>query len=267
VNTRAEAQQLCQFMPVDTIHLSRNMYSRHLMKQILKIRELLSKGKEVRVISTQLIEAGVDVDFPIVYRAMAGLDSIIQAAGRCNREGNSPNGDVFIFKWKGERLQGLMAQGEAVVKDLLYDHTFEELSTPEMLNLYFEKFYKRIEQMDKPQTKELLIRDALHFRFQFAKYAENFRLIDDKDSESFLIPNEEGKVLYDKMQAGQMFTLADYRAVQQYSVSVPKSMAFKLKEQRAIDERFEIKVLASSFYDPLYGVVVDGRWIDEFIYI
>ena len=87
VNTRKEARELYQRMPEGTLHLSRMMCSVHIMEVIKLIKQKLKDNEPVRVISTQLVEAGVDIDFPVVYRAFAGLDSIIQAAGRCNREG------------------------------------------------------------------------------------------------------------------------------------------------------------------------------------
>lgn len=267
VNTRSQAQQLCRHMPQDTIHLSRNMYSHHLMEQISQIKTLLSEGRDVRVVSTQLIEAGVDIDFPVVYRAMAGLDSIVQAAGRCNREGRASSGDVYVFKWQGEHLQGLMAKSKSVVEGLLLKYSMDELTTPSMLKRYFETYYGSVRQMDKPKTEDLLIKNAGGFKIQFAEYAKKFRLIDDKGSESFMVPNDGGKVIYEKMQAGQKLTLADYRAVQQYTVSVPKHVAAQIRKQGGINDSFEIKVLHSSLYDKRYGVVVEGRWVDEFAYV
>lgn len=266
VNTRTEAQKLCRELPEDTIHLSRNMCSHHLMEQIRQIKILLSEGSDVRVVSTQLIEAGVDIDFPIVYRAMAGMDSIVQAAGRCNREGKNNCGNVFVFKLEGERLRGLMGQSESALLDLLHENSLDELASPTMLKRYFEKLYNRIEEMDKPKTVELLINDAGQLKMQFAEYASNFRLIDDKGSERVLIQMDGGKDIYEKMQSKEPLTLADYRAIQQYSVSVPKYIADQIKKQGGIDESCEVKVLAKSFYDARYGVVVDGIWANEFLY-
>lgn len=101
VNTRKDARELYRRMPEGTLHLSRMMCSAHIMEVIKLIKQKLKDNEPVRVISTQLVEAGVDIDFPVVYRAFAGLDSIIQAAGRCNREGKLNHvgklGQVFVF--------------------------------------------------------------------------------------------------------------------------------------------------------------------------
>ena len=88
VNTRKDARELYRRMPEGTLHLSRMMCSAHIMEVIKLIKQKLKDNEPVRVISTQLVEAGVDIDFPVVYRAFAGLDSIIQAAGRCTGKAN-----------------------------------------------------------------------------------------------------------------------------------------------------------------------------------
>ncbi|MGH8498932.1 MAG: CRISPR-associated helicase Cas3', partial [Methylococcales bacterium] len=97
VNTRKDAQVLFELMPKGCFHLSAMMCAEHRSKVIATIRTRLGKREPTRVISTQLIEAGVDLDFPVVYRALAGLDSIVQAAGRCNREGKLQSGRVVVF--------------------------------------------------------------------------------------------------------------------------------------------------------------------------
>jgi CRISPR-associated endonuclease/helicase Cas3 len=77
------------------------MCPEHRSNRIAEVRMQLNSGESCVVISTQLIEAGVDLDFPVVYRALAGLDSIAQAAGRCNREGRSERGQVYVFEPEG----------------------------------------------------------------------------------------------------------------------------------------------------------------------
>ena len=110
-------------MPEGTIHLSRMMCSAHVMDTIAEIKQKLKDGEPVTVISTQLIEAGVDVDFPVVYRALAGLDSIAQSAGRCNREGklNIANklGLTKVFCTINGTPPGLMRKGADTLKELL----------------------------------------------------------------------------------------------------------------------------------------------------
>ena len=102
------------------LHLSRMMCPAHLHETIGKIKTLLKDGLQpiVRVIATQLVEAGVDIDFPVVFRQEAGLDSVLQAAGRCNREGRSAMGHTFVFSLAAEKRNpfGSMADSQCSVE-------------------------------------------------------------------------------------------------------------------------------------------------------
>ena len=113
VNTRPHALALfelvrAQSTPNSTFHLSTFMCAVHRKRVLDRVRKRLCEGKPCRVISTQLIEAGVDIDFPIVFRALTGLDSIAQAAGRCNREGLLERGNVFVFVPASRKLLGYL---------------------------------------------------------------------------------------------------------------------------------------------------------------
>ena len=122
VNTRRDCHDLFQLMPTGTIHLSALMCGAHRSAVIRLIRWRLRKRLPVRVISTQLVEAGVDIDFPVVYRALAGLDSIAQAAGRCNREGKLNDagrmGEVHVFVPPKPAPSGLLLKGENTTREL-----------------------------------------------------------------------------------------------------------------------------------------------------
>ena len=123
VNSRADARELYRRMPEGTIHLSALMCGEHRSRVIADIKQRLGAGEDVRVVSTQMVEAGVDVDFPVVYRALAGLDSIAQAAGRCNREGKLGRGQVIVFVPPQPAPPGPLRRAADTTVSLLTGHT------------------------------------------------------------------------------------------------------------------------------------------------
>ena len=149
VNNRRHARSLYdQAKHLDgTFHLTTLMCAKHRSQKLDEIRDRLKKGEPCRVIATSLIEAGVDVDFPLVMRAEAGLDSVAQAAGRCNREGkrSSENSFVWIFapeeQWKAP--PELAAQ--ATVMRLTADSFSDDLLSTQAVAAYFaELYHKRV---------------------------------------------------------------------------------------------------------------------------
>ena len=130
VNTKRDAYELWNALGRDGVfHLSTWMCPRHRRETLREIRRRLRAGEPVRVVSTQLVEAGVDVDFPVVFRALAGMDSLAQAAGRCNREGGR-NGlaDVHVFVPPKPSPSGsLLRKGEDVTRGLARAKPREEL--------------------------------------------------------------------------------------------------------------------------------------------
>lgn len=183
VNTRRDCRELHSLLPLDTVHLSALMCGEHRSEVIRRIKARLHEGAALRVVSTQLVEAGVDLDFPVVYRAMAGLDSIAQAAGRCNREGRLAKetpGRVVVFSPPRRAPPGLLNQGEDAGLELFRtDPDLARSLRPEAFRAYFEKFFQRVSSFDAKSVLDLLVRDARKFQFQFRTAASAFRLIDD----------------------------------------------------------------------------------------
>ncbi|MDE6795601.1 MAG: CRISPR-associated helicase Cas3', partial [Muribaculaceae bacterium] len=148
VNSRRHALELYRELissadeSVPTFHLSRSMCSAHILETIEEIKKILSdSAKGIRIISTQLIEAGVDIDFPVVYRQLSGLDSILQAAGRCNREGKLQQGTTIVFSFQEERETGALRVAADTMKDMLSLYPDSDWLSPEIMRLYFEKLY------------------------------------------------------------------------------------------------------------------------------
>jgi CRISPR-associated endonuclease/helicase Cas3 len=190
VNTRADCLELHRRMPNETVHLSANMCGEHRSVEIAKIKQRLQAGEPVRVVSTQLIEAGVDVDFPVVFRALAGLDSIAQAAGRCNREGKlEGKGQVFVFVPPKPSPQGLLRFGEDACKTVLHGLQ-DNLLSPDLFKSYFTCFYNKVckDGLDRHGIDKLLTENAGNCQIQFRTAAKQFHLIDDDGSVSVIVP-------------------------------------------------------------------------------
>lgn len=191
VNTRKHARKLFAALPEDGIklHLSANMCAAHRAEVIALIRRYLQLYRDGRlsrplwVVSTQLIEAGVDLDFPVVYRAMAGLDSIAQAAGRCNREGKLPQlGEVVVFRAEEGAPSGSLKQGQDISEEMLAAGLLDDPLSPESFCEYFRRFNNKGHR-DKHNvcgclSAEISGENPLAIKFRTA--AEKFRLIDNQ---------------------------------------------------------------------------------------
>jgi CRISPR-associated endonuclease/helicase Cas3 len=167
-------------------HLSTNMCPAHRRAVLEKVRECLNRDKACRLVSTQCVEAGVDVDFPIVYRALGPMDAIAQAAGRCNRNGRSKTGQVIIFQPDDSNLYppGAYSQAASVTSMLLQEsnHPALDIDDPELFNMYYRTLYS-FRDMEN-QAKELV--EAIK-RLDFVEVAKLYRVI-DKAAVNVLVP-------------------------------------------------------------------------------
>lgn len=197
VNTRGDAAELLASLDAATgdraIHLSAAMCGQHRADVIADIRRRLDarrRGEDVRalrVVSTQLVEAGVDIDFPLVWRALAGLDSIAQAAGRCNREGLlAERGRVFVFAREIPRALAALRAGVEATRSTLGDDRPGSLR-PGHFEAYFRHYYAACDSLDRHGIVDLLRCDD-RFAMSFRTAAERFRLIDDRDLASLIVP-------------------------------------------------------------------------------
>lgn len=192
VNTRKHARKIFDVIKEDTntYHLSALMCPIHRRYALENIKKILKKGEICRVVSTQLIEAGVDIDFPIVYRASAGLDSIAQAAGRCNREGRYENGSVFVFEpeqigMPAGWLSNMASVGRSVIRNLKDNEGILSLDTIER---YFELLYGDNELLlDKKGILKEGLDSHQEFNYPFADIARRFKLIEN-DMVSIVVP-------------------------------------------------------------------------------
>ncbi len=243
VNTRKDARDLFELMPEGAYHLSALMCAEHRSLVIETIRKRLQKGKPTRVISTQLIEAGVDLDFPVVYRALAGLDSIVQAAGRCNREGKLEFGRVMVFVPPSKAPPGILTISTQTAVSLLTGFT-GELQAPETFEAYFSNLFAEVKNLDKSHILEKLQKDAEYCQMQFRTAAQGFRMIDDEETVSvFVRYGEEGSEIdrWLSLLAKQPERWL-LRKLQRYTVSIYRH------QHQALLRRGEIEEIAPGFY-------------------
>jgi CRISPR-associated endonuclease/helicase Cas3 len=220
VNSRAHAAELYARValgaPDGCFHLSTRMCARHRSVTLWLIRRRLRAGRPCRVISTSLIEAGVDIDLPVVYRAMAGLDAITQAAGRCNREGRRDIGRVIVFE-TSQPMMSEIAQMAAYTREVLPDHP--DPLTPAATEHYFRlRLWKRKDEWDKNRICDLFQLAKSGEQFQFATAAEKYKLIDDKQVPIIVPYGRRGRRLVETL----------------LEMTVPPKRSFERKLQRYV---------------------------------
>lgn len=263
VNTRKHAQTLFSLLPEEgTYHLSTLLYPRHRQALLKEIRARLKAGLPCRVISTSLIEAGVDVDFPSVYRAQTGLDSLLQAAGRCNREGTRPPEKSLVHLFEPEsaytaHLPDAQRQPAAVLEELLLEGF--DLSSEETISRYFEVLYSlKGDSLDKLNVIEAMEKGIRGLNFPFRTLAEQFHII-DSDTRAVLIPQEEeAEKLAEALRWGER-NRALLRRAGQYSVNVYPPH-FQALDQAGALERLEddIAILRDlSLYNAQTGLTLE----------
>jgi len=261
VNTRSDCRELwqrLQRMEGGAIHLSASMCGAHRAQCIADIRQRLKDRMPVRVVSTQLIEAGVDVDFPVVYRALAGIDSIAQAAGRCNREGAPAPGRVMVFVPPKSAPPGQLRRAEQTTVSLMAGTTLDPLA-PSTFEKYFQHFYLSEPNWDKHDMHSLLVRDASRMEIQFRTAAEKFRYVDDADSRPILVWWDDSRGLIGKLKKeGPKRWLM--RKLQRYAVNLPRRVLDRLVETGEVREVWPgiFAQNVDTLYHPHLGVVIDN---------
>ena len=263
VNTRRDAKELFDRLPPSgiRIHLSRMMCPAHIRAQIERMTEALANPEDtvVRVVSTQLIEAGVDIDFPVVYRQEAGLDSLLQAAGRCNREGKLPLCTTHVFSLAAEHglPRGHITQCNNARLAMGDGHDW---FAPETMALYFKQLYCRVESFDEKDMKHFLYTPQ---ELMFEDAAQQFRLIDDAMT-PVLVNYGEGLQLAERLKRdGPSYGLVKRMA--QYSVSLRKYDLDRLMKAGVVQEIADgfYAALHASQYDAVVGLLMNNQWLEE----
>lgn len=216
VNVKKTAQRIFDLLGEQegTYHLSTNLYPVHREQVLEEIRERLKDGKPCRVISTSLVEAGVDLDFPCVLREINGLDSIVQAAGRCNREGRRLAEESVVHVFSLEKLARNAQLSAEITKNVARSFA-EDLASPEAIRRYFEELYD-LSGKNRLDKKGVLGQSG---KFAFADIADDVRLIEDRTKPIFIPQSEEGQALLARLERGER-SRALMRKVGRYIVTV-----------------------------------------------
>jgi CRISPR-associated endonuclease/helicase Cas3 len=294
VNTKKNAreiyEELVQHTDLPIFHLSTSMCPAHRMVKLNEIRIMLEENAHFICVSTQLIEAGVDIDFGSVIRFVAGIDSIAQAAGRCNRNGNRPSGKVFVINPKDESIDSLhdIKTGRDISNRIFNELNNpgaglpNDLIHPKVMERYFQYyFYNRANEMDykvdigrNDTLLNLLSNNSfsvgeysringkgpqMYFQQAFATAGKEFNAI-DAPTQGIVVPySKKGQKLvtdlFSQFAVEQQYKLL--KNAQKYTVNAFPNVIKKLTEQKAIREVPEIGVLVLSdprYYHPQFGL-------------
>lgn len=266
-NSRKGARDLYKLCGGKKYHLSTYMTAFDRSRVISEIRQELDKlyidyptlenvpeQRRITVISTSLIEAGVDLDFVTVFRELTGLDSILQAGGRCNREGKRKNADVFVFERENSDFRNAdMAIKINITKGIIKD--YEDISSQQAIHDYYERLFNF--------SKDKIIQNSITENCKrvdeipFATYAKNFRLIDDKAVSIVITRDEEGRRLVDELKTG----FPNTRKLQKYTCSVYEKEFEELLRVGVLND-YETGIYCLTnpdYYDESIGIVFDGK--------
>lgn len=220
VNRRADARAIYHILSGNKFHLSTYMTPHDRSETVRKIREALSLDLQVTVVSTSLIEAGVDLDFETVFRELAGLDNILQSGGRCNREGKRDHGDVYIFRTDQKPQRDLQVRA-ALTAELM--RQFDDITSADCIRTYYDRLYShhdaQITANSIANGVPLIDSKTGFVNIEFRSYAKAFRMIESETVPVVINNSEEIAELLERLRQGDRSVL---RKLQQYSVSLRK---------------------------------------------
>ena len=263
VNTKDDAKELYTILskkPENVYHLSTYMCSAHRKIILNAVKEKLANNESCYLISTQLIEAGVDIDFPLVLRAMAPLDSIVQAAGRCNRENKLDKGKVIVFTPQENKLpKGIYKMATDKSKMFLDDP--DQLLTAEIFLDYFATLYKDA-NLDKKDINEL------RKSFKFREVSRQFKIIPD-DTVNVIIENndivDQLPVNLNVIKDKEFISREEWRKLQPYLISIRKYKVNDLLKEGMLYELLEEVYVWTGKYDTKEGIILDGYNFNDYV--
>lgn len=257
VNSRKTAREVYRLLSGRKYHLSTYMTPHDRSETIADIRKALKKiqdhspdAERITVVSTSLVEAGVDLDFQAVFRQLSGLDSILQSGGRCNREGKMPYGDVFIFE-TDEKLKGEIEVRAGIVRDML--SCGSDITSGECIRDYYRRLFRYWDDIIEQNT---IAKDCHGFdNIPFRSYAEQFEFIRDETISVVIDNDPETAKLAAQLEYGGK---GIRRKLQRYSVSLKKYEFDEALKAGIIEEKCGVFILANNdYYDPETGLDIN----------
>ncbi len=236
-STKKEAEKIVELLSGETVYLSTNLCPAHRREIIREMKNRLRDGKTCRVVSTSIISVGVDIDFPVVYLQYTGLDSLIQGAGRCNREGRQSlqKSRAHIF-WTKESKKSLFMRKEKQVTDMIRKkYNAEEMTEPSAIRNYFENWYQSNEgNLDYREIEKLAQ------SLSFAEIGKRFQLIQDSTKSVFIPFDEKARNIKEQLMMGNrsrqlMRAAGAYMINVRYSKAQGQSDFMKLLTQGQIE--------------------------------
>lgn len=281
VNTRKHAREIFHKLNSknNVFHLSTLMCPVHRQRTFQEIRKHLKEKRTCRVISTQLIEAGVDIDFPIVYRSIAGIDSIIQSAGRCNREGKLDTGYVYVFEPDSEyaKIRGYLERTASISKMVL--RRYEDPISLEAVDYYFRMLYdiEGKEALDKKEILDCFEAKGKQLEFDFQTAGERFKLI-ERNTFSIVVPYYDRKEKSDLEYITKLLQEAEYtshpvqvaRKLQPYTVPIYENEYHVLQRNgvlKILNDSFIVLEDYENYYDENTGLLIPTDTKGEGIFV
>lgn len=224
LTSRKRVQRVYEALKGENVyHLSIYMYPKHRRTILDEITKALKDGRPCKLIATSLVEAGVDFDFASVFRELAGIDSVIQAAGRCNREGNRGKDESKTIIFSLEQSDDIHIPGQlklpiSVAKQIT--EKYEDITSPEAIYEYFQRLYHfRGESLDIKNIVENFEKGIPSFNFPFASAAKEFHIIESQTKTILIDKEPEAMEIVERLRRGE-HSRELFRAAGQYCVSV-----------------------------------------------
>ena len=262
VNRRKTAQELYAALPYSGSYcLTTLLCAADRKRQIDEIRARLDAGMPCRVVSTSLIEAGVDVDFPVAYREQCGLDSLLQTAGRCNREGRNEPADSLVYRFRldGQAAPQMLAQNISAMNYAARRHA--DLSSPVAIKAYFNELFNLCspDLLDKKHILSMIENGVSGCMLPFAQVAEQFKLI-ETPTRTVYLPLGDGAELCRQLRDGKM-SRGLLRRLGVYSVECYDAQFKALDRSGALELLPDGSAILIDMtkYDPKTGLALDAE--------